>query len=130
MTRVVIDTNVIVSAIITPGGPPSQLMTLVLSNKLQACYCSKIMEEYRDVLFRPKFGFNPRTVMQMLDRIGSSGISINPAPSTIALPDEKDRIFYDVAAATGAYLITGNIKHYPTEPFIMLTADFLGMFRH
>ena len=125
MIKIVIDTNVIVSAIINPDGPPSQLMALVLSNKFQVCYCSEIIEEYKDVLLRPKFGFNPRAVMQMLDSISSSGIFVDPAPSTIALPDKKDRVFYDTAIVTGAYLITGNIKHYPAEPFIMLPTDFL-----
>jgi len=42
------------------------------------------------------------------------------------MTDETDRVFYDTAKASGAILITGNIRHYPAMPFIMTPADFLG----
>jgi len=54
------------------------------------------------------------------------GTQINPPTSTISLPDETDRIFYDTAKSSEAVLITGNIRHYPEEPFIMTPAEFLS----
>ena len=125
MLRVVIDTNVIVSAIIAPKSNPGHIIELVLSHKLQAFYSSKIIEEYEDVLLRPKFGFNHKTVFQFLDYIINSGIFVEPIPSTIPLPDESDRYFYDTAKSSGAYLITGNIRHFPNEISIINPASFL-----
>jgi len=125
MLSVVIDTNVIVSAIISPTSSPGQIMELTMGGKLRFYYSVNIMDEYEDVLFRPKFNFNPRTVSQLLDFIVDYGHFVNPTPSAIILPDESDRIFYDAAKTTNSYLITGNIKHYPIEPHIVKPTDFL-----
>jgi len=50
---------------------------------------------------------------------------IEPFVSTVFMTDETDRTFYDTAKASDSILITGNIKHYPTEPFIMTPTEFL-----
>jgi len=55
------------------------------------------------------------------------GISFNPFPGNAKLPDESDRIFYDTAKESGSILISGNLKHFPKEPFIMPPVDFLKM---
>ena len=64
----------------------------------------------------------------MIDNIKKFGKAITTDKSTVALPDESDRIFYDVARASEAILITGNTKHFPNEPFIMTPAEFLVKF--
>jgi predicted nucleic acid-binding protein len=46
-------------------------------------------------------------------------------PDVTPIPDEEDRKFYNVAKSSGAFLITGNIKHFPSESFIITPADFL-----
>ena len=56
------------------------------------------------------------------------GLLIEPVASTIPLPDETDRIFYDTARMSGAILVTGNIRHYPNESNIMTPAEFLSRF--
>jgi predicted nucleic acid-binding protein len=60
-----------------------------------------------------------------MEQIKRVGILIEPPISTIPMPDETDRIFYDTAKASGAFLITGNIRHYPTDPSIITPTDFL-----
>jgi predicted nucleic acid-binding protein len=60
-----------------------------------------------------------------MNTIMKYGIIIQPNVSEIMLPDESDRIFYDAAKSASAYLITGNLKHYPNEPHILLPAEFL-----
>jgi len=62
-----------------------------------------------------------------LRSFNSRGIEINVQKSGIPLPDESDRIFYDVAKISNAYLITGNIKHYPIETWIMAPAAFITL---
>jgi hypothetical protein len=63
----------------------------------------------------------------VLAAICQYGERVYPPPSTHAMIDEDDRVFYDTAKFAGAYLITGNIKHYPAEPFIITPAVFLEL---
>jgi len=122
---VVIDTNVIVSAIISPSSKPGLILEMTLNGELSPHYSTAIMDEYEDVLFRPKFGFKHRSVIHLLDRIVDVGTLVNPKPSTIILPDESDRVFYDAAKSVDAYLVTGNLKHYPPEDFVVKPVDFI-----
>ena len=131
MIKVVIDTNVLVSAaFLHPNSKPSQIVELIISNNLTLCYSAAIMVEYQTVLFRPKFKFNIGTLKLWLKSLTERGQIVNPVPSIFDLPDESDRVFYDVAKACNAYLITGNIKHYPEEPFILTPAQFLTLFEN
>ena len=129
MIKVVIDTNVLVSAaFLHPNSKPSKIAELIISNDLTICYSAAIIAEYQTVLFRPKFKFNIGTLKLWLKSLTEKGQIVNPVPSIFDLPDESDRVFYDVAKACNAYLITGNIKHYPDEPFILTPAQFLNLF--
>jgi len=128
MTRVVLDTNVLVSALWTPAGNASMIVTLVLTGKIIPCFDVRIIEEYRTVLHRPRLAFPSEHVESLLSTMTSRGFSVMVPPSTIALPDEADRKFYDVAAFYGAYLVTGNTKHYPKEANIMNPALFLELY--
>ena len=124
--RLVLDTNVIISALINPAGTPSQILKMVLSRKAELCYNSAILSEYEGVALRPKFSgkIDSNQIKRLIDLLKSIGISVNPPPGNVKLPDESDRIFYDTARASGSVLITGNNKHFPKEPFIILPADF------
>jgi len=124
----VIDTNVIISAAISDKGNPAKVIKMVSDGKLQLCYNARILSEYADVLSRQKFRFSLEKQMALIKKIVEIGIIVDPAPSDMLLPDESDRIFYDTAKTSGAVLITGNIKHYPTESFIMTPADYLALF--
>ena len=128
--RVVLDTNVIVSSFINPIGSPSQIMKIILNRKAELCYNTAILNEYESVMLRRKFSekINPCHIQKFINLVTSIGISFNPFPSKVRLPDESDRIFYDTARDSGSVLITGNLKHFPKEPFIMLPVDFLKQF--
>ena len=129
--RLVLDTNVVISAFINPDGKPSQILKLVLQRGAELCYNSAILTEYESVALRPKFSkkIDINIIRRFINLIGSIGFSFDPFPSNIKLPYETDRIFYDTAKGSGSILISDNIKHYPKEPFIMLPADFLKQFK-
>ncbi|MCL1836813.1 MAG: putative toxin-antitoxin system toxin component, PIN family [Treponema sp.] len=125
--RLVLDTNVVISAFINPKGKPSQIVKLILERKAEICYNSVILSEYEGVMLRPKFSekININDIRQFISLIGRIGLSYNPPTSRIRLPDESDHIFYDTARGSGSLLISGNIKHYPKVPFILLPDEFL-----
>jgi putative PIN family toxin of toxin-antitoxin system len=127
--RLVLDTNVVISALISPGGTPSQIMKMVLGRGAELCYNSVILSEYENVMLRPKFSskINSGSVSRLINLIKSLGISFDPLPSNIKLQDESDRVFYDTARGSGSVLITGNKKHFPKESFIMLPAEFFKL---
>ena len=125
--RVVLDTNVLVSALLSPEGNPAKIYKMFLTGALSLVFSADIFDEYQDVLRRPRFHFPPEDIETVLAAIRQHGSEINPAPSVKVMIDEDDRVFYDAAKSAGAYLITGNKKHYPDEPFIFTPAEFLGL---
>ncbi|MCL1998471.1 MAG: putative toxin-antitoxin system toxin component, PIN family, partial [Turicibacter sp.] len=116
--RVVVDTNVIVSAFISPNGKPAKILHMVKNSQLQICYNAKIWTEYTEVLTRPHFEFVNEERQEFFEHLERLGLFCQPLASTFPMPDETDRPFYDVAKHCNATLITGNAKHYPSEPFI------------
>ena len=122
---VVIDTNILVSALWSRSGAPARAVGLVLSGHLIPCYDHRIMLEYRQVLQRPKFRFRPSEINALLDWFKQTGRSVIPAPVDISFVDEADRKFYEVARYCGAVLITGNLKHFPNDDAVMSVSDFL-----
>ena len=125
--RLVLDTNVIISAFINPAGTPSQILKLIISRKAELCFNAAILSEYEGVALRPKFSgkIDPAKIKRFIDLLNTIGVSINPPPGRVKLIDESDRIFYDTAKASGSVLITGNTRHFPREPFIVSPVDFL-----
>jgi len=127
--KVVLDTNVLVSAIIS-NGPPAVIADLVANGKLIPFYNEQIIEEYWDVLQRKKFNFPKIQIDRLLDAIVKTGVAVKAdAFSSIKILDEDDRKFYDAAVSSFAYLITGNIRHYPKESFIVTPAEFLKIYQ-
>jgi len=125
MNKVVLDTNVLVSAFWKRPGNAGKIIDMVITRQLIPCYNAKVLLEYLDVLNRPKFKFSSSDVNNLLELIKIEGISVIAQRSSIPFVDESDRIFYDIATACRAYLITGNLKHYPNEPFIITPGKFL-----
>jgi putative PIN family toxin of toxin-antitoxin system len=114
--RVVLDTNVLVSGLLSPFGSPAQVVRMVASGVLVVCHDARILSEYRDVLLRPKFPFTRDAVDALLDQIASRGEAIASVPLRTALPDRDDEPFLEVTVSGGAEaLITGNLKHSPRE---------------
>jgi len=123
--RVVLDTNVLVSAILA-SGPPAAVVDLIANGKLWPFYNDDIISEYWEVLYRSKFGFQSLHINRLLDSIVKAGSAIETGrPSKTPMTHEDDRKFYDVAKTSSASLITGNIKHFPKESFIITPSVFL-----
>ena len=118
---VVIDTNVLVSALWSRNGAPARVVSMVLTDDIVPCYDYRILCEYREVLQRPKFGFSKSEINALLDWFEAYGRSVLAEP----LEDEADKKFYEVAKFCGAVLVTGNLKHFPKDPLVMSVADFL-----
>ena len=126
--RVVLDTNILISALWSKDGNPAKIIHLIPDRKITPYFCEEILCEYRVTLSRPNFHFHPSAVNELLDELAVCGKNITARKSDIPLPDESDRVFYDTANEADAILITGNIKHYPNEPFIMTPSDFFAMY--
>ena len=125
MIPVVLDTNILVSAFWTNNGNAARILQMFAEEKIRLYYDARIMTEYTTVLKRKKFAFNKVKIGVLLKSIMDDGMVIAVTPSKIAFTDESDRKFYDVAKACSGFLITGNLKHYPKEPFIVTAAEFL-----
>jgi putative PIN family toxin of toxin-antitoxin system len=126
LKKVVLDTNVIVSALWSESGNATKILEMFLQGKLRLCYDARIMAEYKGVLNRPQLAFKRTKIGSTLNRIRNDGISVVPGPCNADFTDEDDKKFYEVAKACGAILITGNLRHYPAEPSIMTPAQFLS----
>jgi len=125
--KAVLDTNILVSALLTPNGNPARILDYVLNGTVVMCYDSRLIAEYLEVLLQPKFAFNQKAINQVIDFILHSGVSVVPEPSTIYFEDHDDKKFYEVAKSVQAFIITGNIKHFPAEPMIVTPAEFLNI---
>lgn len=125
MIKVVLDTNILISALLSPSGAPAKVFDHVLNGNLTMCFDSQIIAEYQEVLTRPKFNFNLKAVDQILDFILQTGIFIVPEPLALKFVDEDDKVFYEVAVSVKGYLITGNKKHFPGESIVVTAHDFL-----
>jgi len=114
--RIVLDTNVLVSGLLNPFGPPGRILQLVAGGDLSLCYDARIMCEYRGVLLRSAFGFRSDQVDSLLEQIRATGEPVAAAPLAHGLPDRDDEPFLEVALAAGVdYLVTGNLRHYPAR---------------
>ena len=121
---VVIDTNILVSALWSKNGAPAQILSLVINGHLIPCYDHRIINEYRDVLKRPKFKFSESEISFLLDWITDNGYSVVAEPVDTEFIDESDRKFFEVAKFCGAKLITGNIKHFPEDETVITVSEF------
>ena len=124
----VIDTNVLVSALLSRFNSTStvQLLQLVILGDITPIYNDEILDEYHNVLTRPKFGFPNTIIDETLEAIKRYGIHSSRKESDEQLPDPKDIVFYEVALSVeDSYLVTGNLKHFPKKPFVVTPAEML-----
>lgn len=123
--NVVLDTNVLVSALLSPGRKAYDIVQASILGNFQIVFDSEILEEYERVLRYRKFGFSENDISDFLTPIKEYGIAVIPCHvKGIVFPDESDRKFYEVAKASGSVLVTGNIRHFPSDPSVMSTSDF------
>lgn len=129
--KIVLDTNVLVSALINPFGTPARVLDLVLAGGARWVYDDRVLLEYREVLTRERFGFPVHVVADLLGFLKSEGEHVTAPPLTAALPDPDDAPFLEVAVAGNAdALVTGNLAHFPPERrkgvAVLSPADFLA----
>ena len=132
--RVVVDTNVLVSGLLGAYSNPGEIVRMVSSGSLELCHDSRILEEYREVLLRPKFSFQKTDLEFLLDKIHSSGHVVAAQPLDVSLADPDDEPFLEVAlSGKASYLITGNLKDYAAfhgkNLKIISPKDFLKVYK-
>lgn len=120
---VVVDTNVLVSASLKPESNPGIIFRLVDEGIIISLINDGIMNEYRLVLSRAKFSFPQELVNAVLETMENRAIKIIEDHIEIELPDEKDRVFYEVVMKSNevrnSRLVTGNIKNFPAKSFVV-----------
>lgn len=127
----VIDTNVLVSAMLKWESVPGSIVNLALEGPIVPVLNDDILKEYREVLSRPKFHLTDDIVGDIIESIRKVAIFVDEEHIDIDLPDPKDRVFYEVVMEErkdeDAYLVTGNIKHFPNKPFIVTPREMLDI---
>jgi uncharacterized protein len=134
MLKVVIDTNVLVSALLKPGSVPELVLSLILDDQVLLCLSESIAEEYQEVLEREKFKkLSRKKVRLLLSRVKSQAEWVEPKIRLdVARHDPEDNKFLECIQEAGAdFLITGNTKHFPPKRFektlIVTPAEFLAV---
>ena len=126
---VVIDTNALVSAVLKYNSIPGSIIEFAFNGKIIPVLNKEIESEYRNVLLRPKFHLTTDIVDDIINEPKQIGLYISGTHVDIALPDPKDVVFYEVVMeqreSTQAWLVTGNIKHFPIETFIVTPRQML-----
>lgn len=111
--RVVLDTKVLVSGLLNPEGSPGRIVDLFLAGDLTVLVDDRILNQYRRVLPRPKFAFDPADVAELMEYLEAEAILVAARPLGIVLTDPSDLPFLEVAVAGGAEsLVTGNERHF------------------
>jgi len=125
--KVVLDTNIIVSALLSPQGLSAKLLNLVFNKKLTIVYDNNIFVEYFEVLNRDKFMLDKELVNLIIEFISREGEYIIAEFQNTQFIDEGDKVFYEVYKGGDVdYLITGNKKHFPNEKSIVTAREFFN----
>lgn len=128
---VVIDTNVLVSALITrnENSPTVQILRFLANGNIVPVYSEDIVKEYNEVLRRAKFKLSESLIINLLKDIMDNGLKITElAEVTETMPDPKDIVFYAVTLSAqdkDAFLVTGNCKHFPEKPFVVTPSELV-----
>ncbi len=111
----VLDTNVVVSGMLSPSGPPGRLLDMVLLRQLTLAVDDRILSEYREVLERPKFAIAAERLQAFLGIMAYQRNVAAPPGVGLAALEEPDTVFLEVAAVSGQVLVTGNLRHFPKK---------------
>jgi putative PIN family toxin of toxin-antitoxin system len=113
----VFDTNVLVSGVLSPHGPPGRIVDWLQQRSVRAVVDERCLAEYEDVLERPELGLPPEEVEIFLTRLRKTSLHVEVAPeeTVLGLPDPDDAPFLECAIAAGCPLVTGNLRHFPAK---------------
>ncbi len=125
----VIDTNVLVSSMLKNDSIPGKVVDLLLSGKIIPLLNEEIIEEYEDVLSRNKFGFGEDQINNVIDNLKKKAIFLSREHTDEPFPDEDDVVFFEIClsgrSTMDAYLVTGNIRHYPIRSYVVTPRQML-----
>ena len=128
---VVIDTNVLVSAVLKSHSVPGSIVELAFDGPIIPILNEAIEKEYREVLSRPKFHLPEDLIEGIMSTFHKRAIYVDAEHLDVELPDPKDLVFYEVVMEEQkeeeAYLVTGNIRHFPNKPFIVTPREMLDI---
>lgn len=130
MIYAVIDTNVIVSALLThnPYTATAKVLDYMAYSRIIPVYNEDILNEYKEVLHRTKFHFPENKIQSVLNLITKFGLHSERIAYNGLMPDEKDRPFYEVSLSVDdSFLVTGNLKHFPVTPKVVSPAEIISM---
>ncbi|MCR5232905.1 MAG: putative toxin-antitoxin system toxin component, PIN family [Lachnospiraceae bacterium] len=127
----VIDTNVLVSAMLKWTSVPGKIIEFAFGGVIIPVLNERIVAEYREVLMRDKFHFTKEIVNDVIQALEDQGEYIDNDNMDFELPDKKDVMFYAIVMEKRkeeeAYLVTGNIKHFPKVPFVVTPKEMLDI---
>lgn len=128
----VFDTNVLVSALLTKNSDAAtaRVVDAIPRGDIVPLYNPEILAEYQDVLQRDKFPFSAARVHALLNMIRRFGMAVSPSSTGEILPDMDDLVFYEVTMekrADDAYLITGNLRHFPRRDYIVTPSEMMAI---
>ena len=131
---IVLDTNVLVSGLLSPFGSSGEIVRMVSAGKLILEYDSRILIEYQEVLNRSKFQFDKDQIDSLIDYIKKNGQAVSPGPLNKPLPDPDDAPFLEVAIeGKSEYVVTGNKVHYPKNSRggikVFFPTEFINIYR-
>ena len=128
---VVIDTNVLVSAVLKSHSVPGSIVELAFDGPIIPILNEAIEKEYREVLSRPKFHLPEDLIEGIMSTFHKRAIYVDAEHLDVELPAPKDLVFYEVVMEErkeeAAYLVTGNIRHFPNRPFIVTPREMLDI---
>lgn len=129
---IVLDTNVLVSGLMNPHGPPGRIVDFLRAGELRLAADDRILAEYADVLHRPRLApyFAGSDIDHILEYLRGNSERVIATMRIAGLPDEYDAPFLEVAKASGAILVTGNMKHFPEEKRSSVTVETPTEFLH
>ena len=131
MIYAVIDTNVLVSAMLKWESVPGQILQHAFLGKIIPLFNEIILQEYKEVHSRPKFKFDTQKIQIFLEEIEKRGINLEAESLDLNLPAPKDIVFYEVVMekrkTDDTFLVTENIKHFPSVPFILTPREMLDL---
>lgn len=114
MSRVVLDTNVVVSALLKKNSNPDLCLNVILSGLVKIILSHAIVTEYEEVLLRPEFDFNQKLVKVVLHRLTKNAILTKVTQYVDASADPEDNRFIEASISGKAdYIVAGNKHHFP-----------------
>ena len=127
----VLDTNVIVSAMLRWRSVPGSVLELAFDGVIVPVLNEEIVAEYRNVLARPKFHLTAEIIEDVIDDMTARDVFVDAETLEWDLPDANDKVFYEVVMeerkSEDAYLVTGNLRHFPVKPFVVTPRQMLDI---